>query len=97
MTATAVAGEWAGRYRAWCHRVVANFLMSQDVAKRGQLTNALTLYRITFAQPRQDGCAKLKWAYLERWCWVEIIEHPASRYALRRQAGKPLSPPCVRW
>lgn len=50
---------WVYPGSARIHRVIANFPMSQDIAKYRRLTNALTLYRLTLGQPRQEDMVEL--------------------------------------
>ncbi len=50
---------WVYPGSARIHRVIATFPMSQDIAKYRRLTNALTLYRLTLGQPRQEDMVEL--------------------------------------
>ncbi|MGW8592567.1 helicase-related protein [Dietzia sp. NPDC055877] len=50
---------WVYPGSARIHRVIATFPMSQDIAKYRRLTTALTLYRLTLGQPRQEDMVEL--------------------------------------
>ena len=50
---------WVYPGSARIHRVIAAFPMSQDIAKYRRLTTALTLYRLTLGQPRQEDMVDL--------------------------------------
>ena len=50
---------WVYPGSARIHRVIASFPMSHDIVKYRRLTNALTLYRLTLGQPRQEDMVEL--------------------------------------
>lgn len=50
---------WVYPGAARIHRVIAHFPMSRDFAKYKRLTTALTLYRLTLGQPRQEDMVEL--------------------------------------
>ena len=50
---------WMSPGSARIHRVIAHYPLSRDIAKYDQLRTALTLYRLTLGQPRQEDMVEL--------------------------------------
>ena len=50
---------WVYPGRARIHRVVTHYPLSRDIGRYGALTRALTLYRLTLGQPRQEDMLTL--------------------------------------
>ncbi|HBU41992.1 MAG TPA: hypothetical protein DEB57_03830 [Microbacterium sp.] len=65
--AAATSSNELGEFSPWwmypgsarIHRVIAHYPLSRDIAKYEQLRTALTLYRLTLGQPRQEDMVEL--------------------------------------
>nr|WP_241727248.1 helicase-related protein [Dietzia sp. SLG310A2-38A2] len=65
------------------HRVIAEFPLSRDIAKYARLTAALTLYRLTLGQPRQEDMVQLlkrRGLSVEQLPTIDLRPPPSPRY-----------------